>query len=601
MPCGHMAHAVAWRPYVWPVGKRWPWSSRPCNPALHKGSCMKHADDLDELDHIRRERARWEQEVLQPALERFPERKSIFKNTSTIELQRLYTPDDLPDFDYVGDLGFPSEFPYTRGVQASMYRGRLWTMRMFAGFGTGEDTNLRYKYLLSQGNNGLSVAFDLPTLMGCDPDDPLSAGEVGKCGVSVASLKDMEALFDGIPLGQVTTSMTINAPAAVLLAMYAAVAEAQGVPLAALGGTLQNDILKEYIAQKEWIYPIRPSMRIITDMIAWCTAHMPRWNTISISGFHIREAGATAAQELAFTLYDGFTYVEEAMKAGLGIDDFAPRLSFFFNAHNDFFEEIAKYRAARRLWAREVRRRFQPKDERSLRLRFHTQTSGESLTVQQPYNNVVRVALQALAGVLGGTQSLHTNALDEAYALPTELAARIALRTQQIIAHESGVTNVVDPLGGSYYMEVLTDRMEAAASEYFRRLDELGGMIRAIETGFPQREIREAAWQYQREIECKERVIVGVNEYVMDEEEPLDILVIDPAVEKRQVERVQDLRASRDQARWQSALEALRKAAIDKDNLMPPLINAVKAYATVGEICNALKEVFGEYQEPLEL
>jgi methylmalonyl-CoA mutase, N-terminal domain len=482
-----------------------------------------------------------------------------------------------------------------------MYRGRLWTMRMFAGYGTAEDTNLRYQYLLSQGNNGLSVAFDLPTLMGCDPDDPLSAGEVGKCGVAVASLQDMEVLFKGIPLGNVTTSMTINAPAAILLAMYVAVAEQQGVPLTALGGTLQNDILKEYIAQKEWIYPIRPSMRIITDMIAWCTAHMPRWNTISISGFHIREAGATAAQELAFTLYNGFTYVEEAMKAGLDVDEFAPRLSFFFNAHNDFFEEIAKYRAARRLWARELQRRFQPQDEQSLRLRFHTQTSGESLTVQQPYNNVVRVAMQALAGVLGGTQSLHTNALDEAYALPTEVAARIALRTQQIIAHESGVTDVVDPLGGSYYLETLTNAMEAAATEYFCKLDALGGMISAIEKGFPQREIREAAWQYQRQIERRERIIVGVNAHVMEEEEPLDLLVIDPAVEKRQIERVRQLRQSRNQQRWQLALESLRQAAAEKENLMPTIINAVKAYATVGEICNALKEVFGEYQEPLEL
>jgi methylmalonyl-CoA mutase N-terminal domain/subunit len=555
----------------------------------------------DEFAHLKREKVRWERQTLDPTVTRLRERKPVIHNTSGIEIQRLYTPEDLGAMDYVSDLGFPGEFPYTRGVHASMYRGRLWTMRLFAGYGTAEDTNQRYKYLLSQGNKGLSVAFDLPTLMGCDPDDPLSAGEVGKCGVSAASLRDMEALFEGIPLGDVTTSMTINAPAAVLLAMYVAVAEQQGVPPDALGGTLQNDILKEYIAQKEWIYPIRPSMRIITDMIAWCTEHMPRWNTISISGFHIREAGATAVQELAFTLYDGFTYIEEAIKAGLDIDDFAPRLSFFFNAHNDFFEEIAKCRAARRLWARELPRRFEPKDERSLRLRFHTQTSGESLTVQQPYNNVVRVAMQALAGVLGGTQSLHTNALDEAYALPTELAARIALRTQQIIAHESGVTNVVDPLGGSYYLEALTNQMEAAASAYFRKLDELGGMIPAIETGFPQREIREAAWQYQREIERKERVIVGVNEYVMEEEEPLDILVIDPAVEKRQLERVRELRASRDPARWQGTLDALRKAAIAQDNLMPPLIDAVKAYATVGEICNALKEVFGEYEEPLEL
>jgi methylmalonyl-CoA mutase, N-terminal domain len=555
----------------------------------------------DEDDHLKRHKARWEQGTLAPALSRVRERKAAFHNTSGIELQRLYTPEDLSALEYARDLGFPGEFPYTRGIHASMYRGQLWTMRLFAGYGTAEDTNQRYKYLLSQGNKGLSVAFDLPTLMGCDPDDPLAAGEVGKCGVAVASLRDMEALFEGIPLGEVTTSMTINGPAAVLLAMYIAVAEQQGVSPEALGGTLQNDILKEYIAQKEWIYPIRPSMRIITDMIAWCTEHMPRWNTISISGFHIREAGATAVQELAFTLYDGFTYVEEAIKAGLDIDDFAPRLSFFFNAHNDFFEEIAKYRAARRLWAREVQRRFAPKNEHSLRLRFHTQTSGESLTVQQPYNNVVRVAIQALAGVLGGTQSLHTNGLDEAYALPTELAARIALRTQQIIAHESGVTNVVDPLGGSYYLETLTNQMEAAASAYFRRLDELGGMIRAIETGFPQREIREAAWHHQREIERKERVIVGVNEYVMEEEEPLDLLVIDPTVEKRQIERLRDLRASRDQTRWQGALDGLRKAAIAQDNLMPPLIEAVKAYATVGEICNALKDVFGEYEEPLEL
>jgi methylmalonyl-CoA mutase, N-terminal domain len=554
-----------------------------------------------EDDHLKREKSRWEQQTLAPALSRLHERKATFHNSSGIEVQRLYTPADLSAMDYPRDLGFPGEFPYTRGIHASMYRGQLWTMRLFAGYGTAEDTNRRYKYLLAQGNKGLSVAFDLPTLMGCDPDDPLSAGEVGKCGVSVASLLDMEALFEGIPLAEVTTSMTINAPAAVLLAMYIAVAEQQGVPPEALGGTLQNDILKEYIAQKEWIYPIRPSMRIITDMIAWCTEHMPRWNTISISGFHIREAGSTAVQELAFTLYDGFTYIEEAIKAGLDIDDFAPRLSFFFNAHNDFFEEIAKYRAARRLWAREVQRRFAPKDERSLRLRFHTQTSGESLTVQQPYNNVVRVAIQALAGVLGGTQSLHTNGLDEAYALPTELAARIALRTQQIIAHESGVTNVVDPLGGSYYLEALTNQMEAAANEYFRRLDELGGMIRAIETGFPQREIREAAWHYQREIERKERVIVGVNEYVMEEEEPLDLLVIDPAVEKRQIERARELHASRDQARWHGALEALRQAAANQSNLMPPLINAVKAYATVGEICNALRDVFGEYEEPLEL
>lgn len=555
----------------------------------------------DAYDQIRREQARWEQETLQPAIDRLPERKPVWKNTSGIETQRLYTPTDLRETDYLRDLGFPGTFPYTRGVHPTMYRSRLWTMRMFAGYGTAEDTNRRYHYLLSQGNRGLSVAFDLPTLMGCDPDDPLSEGEVGKCGVSIASLKDMEALFAGIPLGEVTTSMTINAPAALLLAMYVAVAEQQGVRWADLGGTVQNDMLKEYIAQKEWIYPVRPSLRIIIDMVAWCAEHLPKWNTISISGFHIREAGATAAQELAFTLYDGFTYVEEALKAGLDVDDFAPRLSFFFNSHNDFFEEIAKFRAARRLWARELQRRFHPKSERSLWLRFHTQTSGESLTVQQPYNNIVRVTIQALAGVLGGTQSLHTNALDEAYALPTELAARIALRTQQIIAHESGVTDTVDPLGGSYYVEALTNQMEASAMEYFRKLDEMGGMLVAIDKGFPQREIREAAWHYQREIERRQRIIVGVNEYAVAEDPPLDILVIDPAVEKRQIERVQELRRTRDHARWSQALEELRKAATGKENLMPPILAAVRAYATVGEICQALKDVFGEYQEPLEL
>jgi methylmalonyl-CoA mutase N-terminal domain/subunit len=454
---------------------------------------------------------------------------------------------------------------------------------------------------MEQGQTGLSVAYDLPTLMGYDADSPLSEGEVGKCGVAVSSLADMEVLFDGIPLEQVTVSQTINAPASVLLAMYLVVAEKQAARWDKISGTLQNDILEEYIAQKEWIYPIRPSMRLITDMMAWCTEHTPRWNTISISGFHMREAGATAAQELAFTLYDGFTYVEEAIKAGLDVDTFTPRLSFFFNAHNDFFEEIAKYRAARRLWARELTRRFHPQDERSLWLRFHTQTSGESLTVQQPHNNVVRVAIQALAAVLGGTQSLHTNALDEAYALPTEFAARLALRTQQIIAHESGVTNVVDPLGGSYYLETLTNQLEAVATDYFRKLDDLGGMIAAIEQGFPQREIGQAAYQYQREIERHERVIVGVNEYVMEQEEPLDILVIDPAVEKRQIVRVRELRAGRDQQRWQRSLDELRKAAASRDNLLPPILNAVKAYATVGEICDALKDVFGEYDEPLDL
>jgi methylmalonyl-CoA mutase N-terminal domain/subunit len=509
----------------------------------------------------------------------------------------LYRPDDVADVDYDRDTPDPGRYPFTRGVHETMYRGRLWTMRQFAGFGTATQTNERFKYLLEHGGSGLSVAFDLPTLMGRDPDHPLSLGEVGKCGVAVSSLADMETLFDGIPLDQVTTSMTINSPAAMLLAFYILVGEKQGVGEDVLAGTIQNDILKEYIAQKEYIYPPRPSMRIIVDMIRYCTERMPKWNTISISGYHIREAGATAAQELAFTLRDGIEYVQWCVDAGMDVDSFAPRLSFFFNSHSDFFEEIAKYRAARRIWARTMKERFGAENPRSWMLRFHTQTAGVSLTAQQPYNNVVRTALQALAGVLGGTQSLHTNSLDEALSLPTEEAATIALRTQQVIAHESGVTNTADPLGGSWFVEKLTSEIEAEALDYFRRIDALGGMVTAVERGFPQREIQEAAFRFQREVERKERVIVGVNEYVMGEK-PVPILYIDERVEKEHVSSVTALRERRDRAGVRQTLEDLKDAARGSDNLMPPIIAAARAYATLGEMCDALREVFGEYEEP---
>jgi methylmalonyl-CoA mutase N-terminal domain/subunit len=511
-------------------------------------------------------------------------------------VERLYGPPDV-DVDYERDLGDPGRFPFARGIHETMYRGRLWTMRQFAGFGSAAQTNERFKYLLAHGGSGLSVAFDLPTLMGRDPDHPLALGEVGKCGVAVSSLEDMETLFDGIPLDQVTTSMTINSPAAMLLAFYILVGEKQGVEEAKLAGTIQNDILKEFIAQKEYIYPPRPSMRIIVDMIRYCTERMPRWNTISISGYHIREAGATAAQELAFTLRDGIEYVQWCVDAGMDVDSFAPRLSFFFNAHNDFFEEIAKYRAARRIWARTMRDRFGAKSPRSWMLRFHTQTAGVSLTAQQPYNNVVRTAIQALAGVLGGTQSLHTNSLDEALALPTEEAVTIALRTQQIIAHESGVTNTADPLGGSWFVEKLTNDIEADALDYFRRIDALGGMVPAVERGFPQREIQEAAFRFQQAVERKEKVIVGVNEHVM-EEKPIPILYIDEAVEREHVEAVQSLRERRDGGQVRAALEGLKDAARGTDNLMPPILEASRAYATLGEMCDALRDVFGEYEEP---
>jgi methylmalonyl-CoA mutase, N-terminal domain len=520
-----------------------------------------------------------------------------FTTISGRPIEPLYGPESLTGLDYVRDLGDPGQFPFTRGVHATMYRGKPWTMRQFAGFGTPGETNARFKYLLENGGHGLSVAFDLPTLMGRDPDHPLSLGEVGKCGVAVTSLADMETLFDGIPLDKVSTSMTINSPAAMLLAFYIAVGEKQGVPQERLSGTLQADILKEFIAQKEYIFPPRPSMRIIVDMIRYCTEHMPKWNTISISGYHIREAGSTAAQELAFTLRDGIEYVEWCVEAGMDVDSFAPRLSFFFNSHSDFFEEIAKFRAARRIWARVMRDRFGAKNPRSWMCRFHAQTAGVSLTAQQPYNNVVRTSLQALAAVLGGTQSLHTNSLDEALALPTQEAATIALRTQQIIAHESGVVNTADPLAGSYFLEKLTNDLEAEALEYFRKIDAMGGMVAAVERGFPQREIQEAAFQFQKAVERKEKIIVGVNEYAMDEK-PFPILYIDERASEEQIGRVQALRSRRDSERVRQGLAQLQQAARGRDNLMYPILDAARAYATLGEMCDALREVWGEYEEP---
>ncbi len=521
-----------------------------------------------------------------------------FTTISGVPIKVVYRPSDLADFSYERELGEPGEYPYTRGIHATMYRGRLWTMRQFAGFATPEETNRRFKYLLSQGQTGLSVAFDLPTLMGIDADHPLAAGEVGKCGVAVSSLADMEALFDGISLEQVTTSMTINAPAAMIFAMYLVVAEKQGADWKKISGTIQNDILKEYIAQKEWIYPPRPSMRLITDVFAFCSKEVPRWNTISVSGYHIREAGSTALQELAFTLRDGIEYVQAGIEAGLDVDDFTPRLSFFFNSHNDFFEEIAKFRAARRIWAEVMRERFKARDERSWKLRFHTQTAGCSLTAQQPYNNIVRTTIQALAAVLGGTQSLHTNALDETLALPTEQAALIALRTQQIIAAESGVVNTVDPLGGSYFVEALTRQMVAGAYDYFEKIDALGGMIAAIERGYPQREILEASYRYQKEVEAKEKIIVGINAFQLEEEPPVEILYIDRSVEEKQAEKVRRLKRERDGRRVSRALSDLTRAARTRENLMPHLLECARSYATLGEMCDALKEVFGIYQEP---
>ena len=538
----------------------------------------------------------WEKNTLQPTLEKSPERPYDFTTTSGHPIRRLYTEADLPNWNPERDLGMPGLPPYTRGIHPAMYRTRLWTMRQFAGFGTAEDTNARFRYLLLQGQTGLSTAFDLPTLMGYDSDHPLSEGEVGKCGVAISSLADMEVLFDKIPLGSVTTSMTINSPAAVIWAMYLAVAEKQGADWRKISGTLQNDILKEYIAQKEYIYPPEPSMRLVIDTFEFGVKNTPKFNTISISGYHIREAGSTAIQELAFTLRDGLEYVEWGMRRGLEVDQFVPQLSFFFNAHNDFFEEIAKYRAARRIWHRAMVERYKSKNPRSWALRFHTQTAGCSLTAQQPYNNVVRTAIQALAAVMGGTQSLHTNSLDEAWALPTEFAATIALRTQQIIAHETGVTNTVDPLGGSYFVETLTNEVERGAWDYIDKIDAMGGMVAAIERGYPQREIAEASYRYQMAVDKKEKIIVGVNDFI-SEEKPLEILQIDETVARRQAERLRKLRAERSQAEVDRRLGALRNAAKCNQNLMLYIFDAVKAYATLGEICDAMRDVFGTYEE----
>jgi methylmalonyl-CoA mutase, N-terminal domain len=543
------------------------------------------------LDTKKTARDRWEE-----AYSKNPERDAEFSTMSGVPIKPLYTPEDV-EGDYEEKIGYPGEYPYTRGVYPNMYRGRLWTIRQFAGYGTAAETNERFKYLIEHGQNGLSVAFDMPTLMGLDSDSPLSLGEVGTEGVAVDSLEDMERLFEGIPMGEITTSMTINAPAMVLLAMYVVAAEKQGVAPEELGGTNQNDILKEYIAQKEWLFPPEPSMRVFKDMLVYSTEHMPQWNTVSISGYHIREAGSTAAQELAFTLADGFAYVEAGIEAGLDVDHFAPRFSFFFNSHIDFFEEIAKFRAARRIWANMMKEKYGARDERSLRMRFHTQTAGVSLTAQEPYNNVARTAFEALAAILGGTQSLHTNSLDEALALPTEEAVRIAVRTQQIAALETGVTNTIDPLGGSYFVEALTDELERQAYEYFRQIDEMGGMIKAIEAGFPMREIADASARYQRELEEKRRYMVNVNVYEPQEEQDVEIHRIDPEVSRGQLERLKDLKERRDNALVEKRLEELREAARGNDNTMYPILEAVRAYATVQEICDALKEVFGTYRE----
>ena len=555
--------------------------------------------DKQKLAELAENQDKWEETTLHKTLSRFPERKEQFITTSSEPIKRLYTPLDVADMDYSQDLGMPGEYPYTRGVHATMYRGRPWTTRMFAGFGTAEETNARYKYLLEQGNMGLSVAFDLATLMGYDTDAPEALGEFGHCGVAISSLADMEILFDGIPLDKVSTSMTINSPAPMIWAMYIVAAEKQGVPMAKLRGTLQNDILKEYIAQKEYIFPPEPSMRLVTDTIEFGTKHMPAWNTVSISGYHIREAGSTAAQELAFTLGDGLEYVRWALERGLDIDDFAPRLSLFFNCHNDFFEEIAKFRAARRIWAREMRETFGAKNPRSWLCRFHTQTAGVSLTAQQPENNIVRVAIQALAAVLGGTQSLHTNSMDEALALPSEEAVTIAMRTQQIIAEESGVANTIDPLAGSFFVEHETNKIEAQVYEYWQQVEELGGVLPAIDQGFYQREISNAAYQYQREIDANERTIVGVNGFADTSEElRIPILQMDPQGYERQLARIQRVKAERDSEKVGAALQALREAAQGTANTMPFIINAVREYATLGEITDVFREVFGKYEEP---
>lgn len=553
--------------------------------------------DAAELERLTVKRAEWEQTTVKKSQERMPERDNLM-TTSSVPIQRIYTPQDNANLDYTRDINLPGEYPYTRGVQPTMYRAKPWTMRMFAGFGTAEDTNKRFKYLLKQGQTGLSTAFDMATLYGYDTDHPLAAGEFGKCGVAVSSLADMEVLFDGLPLDKITTSMTINSPASVIWAMYIVNAEKRGFPMASLGGTLQNDILKEYSAQKEFLFPPEPSLRLVTDTIEFGTRYMPKWNTISISGYHIREAGATAVQELAFTLADGLAYVDAALQRGLKIDEFAPRLSFFFDVHNDFFEEIAKFRAGRRIWAKLMRDRYGAKDPRSWLMRCHAQTAGVSLTAQQPENNVVRTTIQALAAVLGGTNSLHTNSLDEALALPTERAALIALRTQQVIASESGVVNTVDPLGGSYFVEALTDETERAAMEYINRIDALGGVMACVLNGFFQREIAESAYRYQQEIDQHKRTIVGVNDYVSDGDVKVPTLYVDYEGEKAHLVRLNRVRQERDQDAVKKALENLMRVTAGTENTMPAIIEAVRAYATLGEIMGVFRKVFGEYMEP---
>jgi len=554
--------------------------------------------DKERIAEIKKEKERWEQTTLQDWTKQCNERKEDFRNTSNVSIERLYTPEDVSSLDYIHDIGFPGEYPFLRGVHATMYRGRLWTMRQFSGFGTAVQTNQRFKYLLKEGETGLSIAFDYPTIMGYDSDHPMGQGEVGICGVAIASLRDMEVLLDGIPLDKVTTSMTINGPAAMLLAMYVAVGDQQGVPRGNLGGTTQNDNLKEYFAQKLCIYPPKPAVKLTTDIIEYCTKHLPRWNPISISGYHIREAGSSAVQELAFTIYDGITYVESTMKRGLNVDDFAQRLSFFFASHNDFFEEVAKFRAARRIWARLMKERFHVKNPRSMWMRMHVQTSGCTLTAQQPLNNVTRTTIQALAAVVGGTQSLHTNSFDEALALPSENAVRVALRTQQIVAHESGAAQTIDPLAGAYYIEALTNKMEEKTFEYIRRIDEMGGAIVAIEKGFFQKEIADSAYKYQREIEEMKRTIVGVNDYKIEKEEtPIELLRVDPKVEKEQLASLHEFKQERNKKKVEEVLGKLRRSAEKNENLMPVIIESVKAYATLGEICEELRQVYGEYKE----
>ncbi len=550
-----------------------------------------------ELEKLRRELEEYDRQ-LEEILKKRQELKERFETISGIEVKRLYTPLDVDTMDYMRDLGFPGQYPFTRGLHHTMYRGRIWTMRMFSGFGTPKQTNRRFKYLLEHGETGLSIAFDMPTLMGYDSDSEFARGEVGKCGVAIDSLQDMEELFEGIPLDKITTSMTINPPAAILLAMYIAVAEKQGVSKKEIGGTIQNDMLKEFIAQKTFMLPPEPSLKIIVDTIEYCTKEVPKWNTISISGYHIREAGSTAVQELAFTLADGITYVQAAIDRGLDVDEFAPRLSFFFNSHIDFFEEIAKFRAARRMWAKIMKERFKAKNPRSWWMRFHTQTAGCSLTAQQPYNNVIRTTIEALAAVLGGTHSLHANSLDEVLALPSEHAVTIALRTQQIIAEETGVTNTIDPLAGSYFVEALTNEMEKQAFEYIKKIDEMGGMIKAIKLGYPQKEISKAAYEYQLKVEKKERIVVGVNKYITEEKLPIEILKIDPQVEIEQVEKLKKLKKERDNKKVKETLKSLEKAIDNDENLMPYFIECVKSYATLGEICDVLRKKYGIYRDP---